>query len=88
MIVALLEMVLNVGLSLMLVQIWGIRGVALATVIAYYFERAALMTYTRVVMGIPANQYMDVRKHFTWSSILLVAYLLAELVIHPWMRGL
>jgi len=86
--VALLEMILNIGLSLMLVQIWGIRGVALATVIAYYFERAALMTYTRVVMGISAHQYMDVRKHLTWSAILLVAYLLAEIVIYPWIRGL
>ncbi len=88
MIVAFLEMILNIGLSLWLVQIWGIRGVALATVIAYYFERAALMSYTRVVMGIPASQYMDVRKHFSWSAILLAAYLLAELVIYPLMRGL
>ncbi len=87
MIIALLELILNVGLSLLLVRIWGIRGVALATVIAYFFERAALMTYTRVVIGIPADQYMDVRKHFSWSAILLAAYLLAELVIYPLMRG-
>jgi len=87
MIASLLELILNIGLSLMLVQIWGIRGVALATVIAYYFERAFLMTYTRVVMGIPAGQYMEVRKHFSWSAILLVAYLFAELVIYPLVRG-
>jgi len=87
MVAALLELILNIGLSLMLVQIWGIRGVALATVIAYYFERAFLMTYTRVVMGIPAGQYMDVRKHFSWSAILLVGYLIAELVIYPLVRG-
>jgi Na+-driven multidrug efflux pump len=87
MIASLLELILNIGLSLMLVQIWGLRGVALATVIAYYFERAFLMTYTRVVIGIPAGQYMDVRKHFSWSAILLVAYLFAELVIYPLVRG-
>ncbi len=85
--VALLELLLNVGLSLLLVQIWGIRGVALATVIAYYFERAMLMTYTRISLGISAGQYMDVRKHFTWSALLLAAYLLAELVIYPLVRG-
>jgi O-antigen/teichoic acid export membrane protein len=84
---AFFELIINVGLSLILVQLWGIRGVALATVIAYYFERAFLMTYTRVVMGIPARQYMDVRKHFSWSVILLIAYLLAELVIYPLIRG-
>ncbi|MFA5815476.1 MAG: oligosaccharide flippase family protein [Bacteroidales bacterium] len=87
MIASLLELILNIGLSLMLVQIWGIRGVALATVIAYYFERAFLMTYTRVVMGIPAGQYMEVRKHFSWSATLLFAYLFAELVIYPLVRG-
>ena len=87
MIAALLELILNIGLSLMLVQVWGIRGVALATVIAYYFERAFLMTYTRMVMGIPPGQYMEVRKHFSWSAILLVAYLFAELVIYPLVRG-
>jgi O-antigen/teichoic acid export membrane protein len=82
-----LELILNIGLSLLLVQLWGIRGVALATVIAYYFERAFLMTYTRMVTGISAGQYMDVRKHFSWSAILLIAYLLAELVIYPLVRG-
>jgi len=84
---SLLELILNVGLSLLLVEVWGIRGVALATVIAYYFERAFLMTYTRVVMGIPGNMYMDVKKHFSWSAILLVAYLIAEFVIYPLVRG-
>ena len=84
---SLLELIVNIGLSLLLVQIWGIRGVALATVIAYYFERAFLMTYTRVVIGIPAGQYMAVRKHFTWTAILLVMYLFAELVIYPVVRG-
>jgi len=80
-------LVLNIGLSLILVQIWGIRGVALATVIAYYFERTFLMTYTRTVLGIPPSQYVDIRKHFSWSAILLLAYLLAEFLIYPLMRG-
>ena len=84
---SLLELIINISLSLLLVRIWGIRGVALATVIAYYFERAFLMTYTRVRLSIPADQYTDVRKHFTWSAILLIAYLVAELVIYPLMRG-
>lgn len=84
---SLLELILNVGLSVILVRIWGIRGVALATVAAYYFERAFLMAYTRMKMGIPARKYMDVRKHFTWSAILIVAYLAAELVTYPLLRG-
>jgi O-antigen/teichoic acid export membrane protein len=84
---ALFELILNIGLSLFLVQVWGIRGVAMATVVAYYFERAFLMTYTRRVLGISAGEYTDLRKHFTWTGFLIVAYLIAELLIYPLMRG-
>lgn len=84
---SLLELILNIGLSLVLVRIWGIRGVALATVIAYYFERAFLMTYVRVVLNIPPGKYTDLRKHAWWSMILFMAYLVAELVIYPLIRA-
>ena len=87
MIAALLELILNVGLSLVLVQLWGIRGVALATVAAYLFERAVLMAYTDRVLGIPARDYTHLKKHLAWSFILFAAYLAAELVIYPLMRG-
>ena len=86
-IASILELILNIGLSLMLVQVWGIRGVALATVIAYYFERVFLMTYTRIVMGIPVKQYVEIRKHLVWTAILIAAYLAAELVIYPLMAS-
>ena len=86
-IASLLELILNIGLSLMLVQVWGIRGVALATVIAYYFERIFLMAYTRIVMGIPVKQYVEIKKHLVWTAILIAAYLAAELVIYPLMAS-
>ncbi len=86
-IASILELILNIGLSLMLVQVWGIRGVALATVIAYYFERLFLMTYTRIVMGIPVKQYVEINKHLIWTAILIVSYLIAELVIYPLMAS-
>ncbi|MFH0760585.1 MAG: oligosaccharide flippase family protein [Bacteroidota bacterium] len=85
MLAALLELILNIGLSLILVQVWGIRGVALATVIAYYFERIFLMAYTRIALGIPVKQYVEVRQHLSWTGILIIAFLFAELVIGPFM---
>jgi len=87
MIASFFELIVNVGLCLLLVHLWGIRGVALATVIAYYFERAFLMTYTRKVAGIYPGQYMAVKQHFSWSAVLMIAYLMAELVIYPLVRG-
>jgi O-antigen/teichoic acid export membrane protein len=85
MLAALLELILNIGLSLILVRVWGIRGVALATVIAYYFERVFLMAYTRIALRIPVKQYVEVRLHLLWSGVLIIAFLFAELVIGPFM---
>jgi O-antigen/teichoic acid export membrane protein len=87
MLAALFELILNIGLSLLLVQVWGIRGVALATVIAYYAERLVLMGYTSAVLKIPVKQYVDVRRFTIWSSALFAAYLFTELVIYPLMKA-
>jgi O-antigen/teichoic acid export membrane protein len=84
---SLFEVILNIGLSLLLIRVWGIRGVALATVIAYYFERALLMAWVRIKLHIPAGRYTDVRKQLSWSAILLAAYLLAEFLVYPLIRG-
>ncbi len=78
-----MELILNVVLSLVLVQVWGIRGVALATVLAYYFERIFLVVYLRVNQGIPLNRYLDVRRHVIWSLILVAAYVISEWVVYP-----
>jgi Na+-driven multidrug efflux pump len=86
MLAALLELILNIGLSLLLVQVWGIRGAALATVIAYYAERLVLMGYTSVVLRIPVRQYVDMKRFTVWTSVLFAAYLFTELVIYPLMK--
>ena len=78
-----MELILNVVLSLVLVQVWGIRGIALATVLAYYFERIFLVIYLRVNQGIPINRYLDIRRHLFWSLLLFVAYGISEWVVFP-----
>ncbi|MEM0996034.1 MAG: polysaccharide biosynthesis C-terminal domain-containing protein [Bacteroidota bacterium] len=40
-----IELVLNIGLSLLLMQFWGIAGIALATVIAFVVEKIVLVIY-------------------------------------------
>ncbi len=87
MVAAFLELILNIGLALIFVQLWGIRGVALATVLAYFFERVILMGYTSVVLKIPVKQYVDIRRFAAWTSLLIAAYLFTELVIYPLMKG-
>lgn len=76
-----LEWIINISLSLILVQIWGIRGVALATVIAYIFERLFLVIWIRSKMQINPSQYIHVGKQLIWSIVLIVVYILVELFI-------
>lgn len=77
------ELILNVGLSLILVQFWGIRGVALATVLAYYAERVILMIYLRRREGIRVRQYTHVSRYVTWTATLFGLWILTELFILP-----
>ena len=59
----------------------GIRGVAYATLIAYLFERVALIVYVKLVLGLPVSQYTHIKKHLMWSGILLIAFVITELYL-------
>lgn len=75
------ELILNIGLSLFLVQLVGIRGVAYATLLAYLFERIFLMVYVNKILGIPVSQYTPIRPHLVWSLLLLLVFLFTELFL-------
>jgi len=87
MIAALVELLTNIGLSLLLIRLWGIRGVALATVIAYYLERVILMIYTKKSLGIAVSTYTNTRIMVVWTTLLFLAYIVAEVLIFPIVSG-
>jgi len=74
-----MELILNTGLSLLLVQAWGIRGVALATVAAYLAERIFLILWLKFKLGIRPSDYIHTGRHLWWSLILASGYIIAEL---------
>jgi len=76
-----LELVLNIALSLVLVRVWGIRGVALATVIAYAFERGFLISWIKIKLKIDPGQYIHTGKHLAWSAAIIAVYVLVELLL-------
>lgn len=86
--ISFLELVMNVGLSLIFIQLWGIQGVAWATVAAYFFERLALMIYVRVNLGFPPAQYVDLKKHLLWTAAVLVAYIFSSQLLAEPMKQL
>ncbi|MFH0895578.1 MAG: oligosaccharide flippase family protein [Bacteroidota bacterium] len=68
------EIILNVSLSLFLLQFMGIAGVALGTVIAYLAEKTILMIYCRVHLDIKPSKYIPVEMWLLYSTFLLIAF--------------
>ncbi len=74
------ELVLNISLSLLLVQFFGISGIAFATVLAYLFEKVFLMLAVRRKLGISLSQYHPVKYFLLYSAGILVIFIFAETI--------
>ncbi len=68
-----LELTCNIVLSYWWMHIWGMYGLALATVVAYFIQKLILMLYNKIKNGIPLSAYIDVK----YYSIYCVASVLA-----------
>jgi O-antigen/teichoic acid export membrane protein len=77
---ALFELILNVGLSLIFVQFWGIAGIAMATFVAYLFEKIYLAVVVKQSLSIPLSSYLPKRIFFIYSAIIIVIFIFAELI--------
>ena len=77
-----LELMINVSLSLWFVQLWGIEGIAYATVIAYLFEKSFLVFSVKRRLNIVVTQYQNIFRHLIYSLLLLAVFYLIEFVIY------
>lgn len=75
--ISIIEMTLNIILSLLLVKYFGINGVAAATVIVYTLEKVLLMAYNAYSLKIPAVTYVPVKVFLAYSLITLLAFAFA-----------
>jgi peptidoglycan biosynthesis protein MviN/MurJ (putative lipid II flippase) len=75
---AFVEIVLNVSLSLYLVQFYGLTGIALATVIVYVIEKVYLIGYLYSKLKIKPSQYIPVNYHLIYSAILIIMFVLID----------
>ncbi len=76
------EIVVNVSVSLWLLQYWGIVGVAYGTVIAYILEKLVLMVFVRKTGEIQVRDYLNVRQHVLYSVLLTAEFFIIEYVIY------
>ncbi|HPX76278.1 MAG TPA: polysaccharide biosynthesis C-terminal domain-containing protein [Bacteroidales bacterium] len=69
-----IEVVINVTLSLILINVWGIVGVAVATLISYIFENLYLIIYLKRKHNISPNSYLPVKPYVLWTTLLIIAF--------------
>ncbi len=71
------ELILNVGLSLWWVNIWGMEGIALATVVAYMLEKWGLIWWIKRKYEISVTEYADIKTYVFWSVITIVVFIIS-----------
>lgn len=74
--VAMLELVVNFGLSLLLVRLFGLVGIAMATVIASTIEKLFLMAILKRDSNMAMGEYWPWNWHLPYSAVLTAVYLL------------
>lgn len=78
-IAALLELGLNIPLSLLMIKLgYNIVGVALATFIVYVLAKVFLAGYLWIKMNIKPSEYIPVKIYMLYSSLLIVLFVLID----------
>ena len=76
MVFGLLELAINVVLSILFVSYFGLLGIIWATVIAYLIDKVCLMAYLKYRTGIRPGRYTDWRWFAGYTTAMVLVYLL------------
>lgn len=82
---SLFELIINIGLSLVLINWLGIEGVALATLIAYLIQKIIMMAYLSIQENIKLATYTPITTWITWSVTISAVYLIVRFIFNPGM---
>ncbi len=78
-IAALLELALNIPLSLLMIKLgYGLVGVVLATFVVYTFGKILLVAYMWIKMKIRPSEYIPLRLYAIYSSLLSILFILID----------
>ncbi len=77
-VVAIIEVIINIALSLWLVNHYGAVGVALGTIIAYFIAKVALIIYNYVRLNISPMEYIPVKWYVGYSVLLGTVFVLLD----------
>jgi len=74
------EIIVNVLLSFWWVQYWGVYGLAMATVVAYFIQKILLVLYNSRINHIPLQQYLPIKWYTIYVSVIVVAFLISNFI--------
>lgn len=74
--VAIAEFCLNILLSIVLMQYWGLAGIAFATLIAYLFEKVVLIYFVHKKYKIRLDQYLPLKKYMIYTGMILLVFVI------------
>jgi O-antigen/teichoic acid export membrane protein len=72
------EVIVNIFLSYILIQQWGLTGVAIATIIANLFERLTLMLIVKIKFNTKISDYISVKWYIFYSIVTLVVFYIVD----------
>lgn len=78
MIASILEVIFNIILTLILMPIYKLTGVVLATVIVFAFEKIGLMAYLYYKLGIKPQRYVPVKLYLFYCIVLIGLFVLID----------
>ena len=75
---SMLEIIMNIGLSLAMIPRYGVVGVAVATVIIFLVEKLILIAYNYFKLGIKPIDYIPIRWWFIYSILITSIFVLID----------
>lgn len=72
---AIIETIINVALSLVLVQSYGLAGIAFASVIAYLINKVNMIIYNKKVLKIDLKDYVNIRNYCIYNGLLILSFI-------------
>ncbi|MCB0666453.1 MAG: polysaccharide biosynthesis C-terminal domain-containing protein [Saprospiraceae bacterium] len=72
--ISLIELICNILLSLWFVRLFGLVGIALGTVIAFWLEKVLMIFILRNKYGIKLKEYIDLKPWSIYSLLLLAVF--------------
>lgn len=71
-----MELILNLVLSILLLQVWGLKGIAYATVIAFMLSKIFFIIFIRIKNELRLRDYIPIKPYLIYNILMISSYIL------------